>query len=631
MCQRLSILITILLLPAMSPAMEIPRDAAGWSVLRPEPDSRIVYVSASAGDDTSAVVYAASDPALGADPRQPVGTVAPFASIDAAFAAVRAGAPDWVLLRAGDVWDHGKMPLPAGRAVDAPFVIADYGPGDQRPLIRNGNSGAFGTLGSRETGYTGYLVVAGIAFINNHCDPADPAYDASLDPKTSNLRTGHADVYHLLFEDCRFRFTQVNVQRLGDWRLHDIGFRRCQFLDSYSRSGHGQGLFVSKTAVDLEECLFDHGGWLQQAGDGLGTEDGVATIFNHNFYYSSCSDFRMVGNAFLRSSSMQKFRADETGLMADLLFENNLIVEGEVGLSIGGNSDEPDRFVRPVVRDNVLLDIGRTHPTDRSLAWYIGIQDWSGGLLAGNLMLHQQDAGIRNAHGISFSTSATHHVLVRDNIVHGFLQGRGLKLGAVGSDVLLLRNRVDFASPDALPIQIQGDAGTLAGYRFRDNTWMGSREDGNFVTIDRDAVILAGWQAASGETGTRTSATAHPDPERTVETYMASLGREASMDAFVAAMRANTRRTWDPAFTAAAVNDYIRAGFLADERPGRRILIGIGHPEAAQARLQPYYSERLDEAGGCAFPGLPVEGDAPIAFTGRLVPAESRPTPDGDG
>ena len=51
------------------------------------------------------------------------------------------------------------------------------------------------------------------------------------------------------------------------------------------------------------------------------------------------------------------------------------------------------------------------------------------------------------------------------------------------------------------------------------------------------------------------------DPDRTIETYMASLGEEPTHDAFMREATRQSKYTWRHAFTAATVNAYVREGF----------------------------------------------------------------------
>ena len=85
------------------------------------PDSRLIYVSSSVGQDTND----------GMSPGTPKKTLA------GAVAAIRDGYPDWVFLLRGDTWNEGFAPFEfSGRSVDEPIVITAYGPGDSSPMIR---------------------------------------------------------------------------------------------------------------------------------------------------------------------------------------------------------------------------------------------------------------------------------------------------------------------------------------------------------------------------------------------------------------------------------------------------------------------------------------------------------------
>jgi len=71
-----------------------------------------------------------------------------------------------------------------------------------------------------------------------------------------------------------------------------------------------------------------------------------------------------------------------------------------------------------------------------------------------------------------------------------------------------------------------------------------------------------GWLSVSGEIGAFAGLSAFPDPSRRMESYQASIGESATFDAFVSAVRAMGRFTWDERHTAAQINDYIRGGFF---------------------------------------------------------------------
>lgn len=72
-------------------------DPDGWTILEPAADTRIYYVDATGGDDSTAQHV---DAAAVADPRNP-GPVNAFKTLTAAANAARDGYPDWVLLKRG--------------------------------------------------------------------------------------------------------------------------------------------------------------------------------------------------------------------------------------------------------------------------------------------------------------------------------------------------------------------------------------------------------------------------------------------------------------------------------------------------------------------------------------------------
>ncbi len=51
------------------------------------------------------------------------------------------------------------------------------------------------------------------------------------------------------------------------------------------------------------------------------------------------------------------------------------------------------------------------------------------------------------------------------------------------------------------------------------------------------------------------------DPDRSLETYMGTLGETPTLEAFLVEARAQSRSNWRPEFTAVEVNAYVREGF----------------------------------------------------------------------
>ncbi len=106
------------------------------------PDSRLVYVSSSTGDDANDGLSAAT----------------PKKTLAAAAALMREGFPDWMLLRGGDVWLEGLAGYPlSGRSDSEPMVITTYGAVDVPASVSPREASA-----ARPTGE--YLVVSNIRF-----------------------------------------------------------------------------------------------------------------------------------------------------------------------------------------------------------------------------------------------------------------------------------------------------------------------------------------------------------------------------------------------------------------------------------------------------------------------------------
>jgi hypothetical protein len=285
-------------------------------------------------------------------------------------------------------------------------------------------------------------------------------------------------------------------------------------------------------------------------------------MFNHDTYFGDCCDVVFRGNMFLRAASMgNKWRSDTTGASRNILIDDNLYVEGEIALGIGGNTSEPLRFANVTVINNVMLDIGRSRLTGRTLGWYLDIQDWDGGLVANNCLLHQASDEVRNSYGINVSGGSGRNVLIAGNVIHGIKSNHPgiILVGAPGlQSIRLSGNAVQFAE---VGTRIASAEGPMAGYVLAGNSYFTSRAPAQWFTVDKQDAGLAVWGAETGEQNPGHMPMAFPDPGRTVETYMASLGGQPSFDAFIAAVRAQSMEHWDPALTASAVNEYVRAGF----------------------------------------------------------------------
>jgi len=551
------------------PARWLPTDSQGWTVLRPNAESRLIYVSAD-GDDATARPYAAASVEVGSDPTQPAGEIRAYRTIAAAKAQLRPEQPDWLLLRRGDAWKESLGKMASGGGSEAPAVTCAYGPKRERPVIMPGQE--VGMQFDMKRGFHD-IVISDLEIYSHTKDPQHP--DFGKQP----TRGGGAGFYlgetavgeRLLFEDCCFRYGGFSFTCRG--RMKDLVLRRNLVLGNYSENSHSQGCWGSQITVLLEENIFDHNGWLKQ-GTGNKQAGGGATIFNHNTYFCDCHEVIFRGNMFLRASSIgNKWTAnDGPGSTRNIVMDDNLYVEGEIGFSIGGNAQGPLRFKNVQVTNNVLLDLGRGRPTLRNLGWGLDIQDWDGGLVANNCFLHQASPDITNVHAINVTSGddkgryrgmGVHcrNVSVCDNVVHGLISGGSAVVVSHGALMENVEIRGNAVQMPGLPTRLVRVSGELGGVQFSGNRYYSDAVPGEWFEADRRPFSPGDWATASGERDAVMKQQAFTDPGRCIETYMAQLGKSPTFDAFLDEVRRQSKTNWHPEFTATAVNAWVRAGF----------------------------------------------------------------------
>ncbi|NLF39486.1 hypothetical protein GX586_08575 [bacterium] len=561
----------IALIPAVlcitARAFGLPLDANGWTVFTPSPDSRICYVSSTSGNDGAAAYYAPSSGVIGSDPFNPTGAVKAFSTISAALAQARSGYPDWVLLKRGDAW-YSTMAIKSGRSPGQPFLFGAYGEG-ARPLVKAASNTALSVCCNSFTNFA----VAGIHLYAHTRDTNSSEYVSGAGSTGMRLYSGGM-LANVLIEDCCIQFFLTAIVIEGNGEIENITIRRNVLIDSYSISSHSQGLYASHPRnFIVEENVFDHNGWLIQ-GTGSNTQaGGAATMFNHNTYIGSPSNAVFRNNLFLRGASMNnKWRCDTSGGSGAILIDNNLYAEAEIGIGIGGNTEEPYRFVGVTIISNVIIDVGRTRPTGRYLAWYMDIADWDGGIVCDNLFLRQTN-GLGNTHGISM-TGFCRDLLITSNIFHGFGSGVGLtySIGTSKTDVVMADNIFQFPTSN---VQIAQIAGAFTNYLFSGNWYYTDRSSSQWFRVNNVDRDITAWRALSGEADAHAGQRTFADPGRCVESYQATIDGTGSFESFVAAARAQSKQNWRADYTAQAVNDYIRQGFVIPEPLGGAVILPL--------------------------------------------------------
>jgi len=325
----------------------------GWTVVTPSADSRIVYIAAesSGGNDASAAAvygrgyYLPSDPEIGPDPTQPVGTVVAYRNPQEVMKVLRGtgpnhvngGNPEWILFRRGDsfpnsimdanytywgkleptfdgmgiwvwAWTGTSFSYEAGqfwgRSDTEPFVISAWGPvSEARPVFPNGFA----------------------ARIPN-------SVVSSLDVQ-SRAGLQYLATRNLILEDCRSQGHGM-IAINGGGSNASVTLRRCVFADGWNSGGHNSSPFngtVEGTKITIEECVFDKNGYKENPAD--------ATQWTAT-YISSLSRGGEDGNAEL-GTGVQPTRTwfDRNWYMSGNA-GNTLILRGNIAARTGGGAEQ---------------------------------------------------------------------------------------------------------------------------------------------------------------------------------------------------------------------------------------------------------------------------------------------------
>jgi len=546
-------------------------DESGWSIITPSEDSRLIYVSSSLGDDETAEFYAPRDIL---DIQNPV-KIKPYKTIHAAIAQSRQGFPDWILLRRGDQWEvAARAELKAGRSVDERSVFTSYGQSPDRPVITRSDGKEMLRIWTSRN----YVAVTGISFYADERDPKSLNFAGwgNVGDVNGILIYGPEGVKmgSILLEDNHFNYLSQGISIIGSAEHVDIVIRRNIITNSYSESGHAQGVGATSASAMLEENIFDHNGWLiqQRLKDGEEETEGQGTMYNHNTYFRRAVDTVFKNNIFLRPSSIHnKWTAnptvkgiDEIG-SSNLLMENKLYVGGEIGISAGGNDDYDTghRWSNIRIIDNVMLAIGRDRPTNRNLAWHIDAIDWDGGNICGNYLLKNDNTLVQNINGIKVS-GHSRDITISRNILHDlYMSNSSNNNGALRindepkTNIIIRENRIQLAGSEMRLVITEN----LASTTFESNTYYSDADDDQWFRVNEVNYSFDEWKGLSSDLNSQNDRQDFVEPERTFETYLDSIGFGSSIDSFVRSAMEQPTRTWSENFSAKRINAYIREGY----------------------------------------------------------------------
>ena len=81
------------------------------------------------------------------------------------------------------------------------------------------------------------------------------------------------------------------------------------------------------------------------------------------------------------------------------------------------------------------------------------------------------------------------------------------------------------------------------------------------VSFARCCYDIDTWRSVSGDSNSTVGQDSFLEPKRTFETYLSSIGLDASIDDFMEQAVTQSKGNWNRDFTAQAVLDYIREAY----------------------------------------------------------------------
>ncbi len=533
--------------------LSVSQDSDGWTVVTPASDTKKVYVSSSLGSDTN----------NGLSPTTPVKTISKGTSL------LRDGSPDWLLLNRGDVWNESFLRWrKSGRSAQDPLLITSYGDG-ARPRIETGQG--FGiTLGSSTVQEVNFVNIIGLHFYAHTRDPKSSAYQGNTAGDNGIVVVSKTNSF--LVEDCQADYYVSDIVLQNFYGpVQNVVVRRNVFNDAYSTTQHSQGLYAyGINGLTIEDNVFDHNGWNESI---TGAQ---ATIYNHNIYLDSNNTGVVVRRNIIANAGSHGLQARSGGIVQDNLFLRNAI-----GMSFGfvnGSTVMPGG-VTGDVSGNVFLESRDIAGAGRGWAIEVGnIKAGANTRIHDNIFSEDSQKlypAIMLNIGIGVDNQANsvgiNDLTIEDNIVHKWDMGLSTSNqyvdGGTGYNAmnnLIVRNN-DFQDSLAATIISHGHPLHTDQEHWSNNRYYDKSPTTQWFNHGGTTISLDAWRAY--EPTAQNIDLQYLDPDRTAETYYASIGGDGTLQGFLNETRLQSHDNWRTQYLAPATIGYVRAGFNIDVNP----------------------------------------------------------------
>ena len=532
--------------------LSVALDANGFTVVTPEAGSRVIYVSSSLGNDAN-------------DGLSPT---APVKSLDHAKSLLRDKSGDQMLLARGDVW-HATLGdwTKSGRSSGQPMVIGAYGTG-LRPRLDTGTANAFSIQAASAN--VKHLSLLGLHLVASARVPGLADFAPSTKDGGNGLRIlSRTD--DLLVEDCVVQAYGDNIL-LQDYSgpQTNVTLRRNLVVDAYSTDGgNSQGLYAyGVKGLLVEGNLFDHNGWSE-------TVPGApATIYNHNIYIASNNASVVVRDNVIANASSHGLQARSGGRV-----ENNVFLDNPIGMTFGvvKSASVTAGGVSGVVNGNVFLGTRDISGAGRGNGMEVGNTRPNIPTVVSNNIFAQANVAAGKDYAIQLGyagddspngelAAGINDLTVQGNIVYRwskglrfdgqFVPGAG---GRFGLNRLTVRGN-DFQQVINERLLAHESPIDAAQERWSDNRYDARAGSTGEIFLGGRGVTPERW-ASQHEPSGSIRRVAYVEPDRSADTYAALTAGVASRATLLGEFRASSCQLWRPQFTAAALIEYVRAGF----------------------------------------------------------------------
>jgi len=514
-------------------------DSAGWTILNPSTDSRIIYVS-SAGSSNPRPYSKAE---VGSDPTHPAITVQAYSNVADALAQIRDGYPDWVLFKKGDTFVVNGLYGANGRSASEPEVIGSYGTGN-RPLIKTGSNNGFDTRA---------LDIHDRAIVGLHfwADSWD-GHDSGPGGIYYVTNTGN----RILFEDNMIENYGAGISISPQVSFFDISFRRNVIIDgnrAYTDNNGAAGIFTSNTqglilvdgnVMDIRTSLVNAGH--RQSEYVYSTQD--------NGQHGSEANI-IVRNNWFRNSGRGAVQC-RSGCDA----YNNVFIRNDLGITLGSD-------------DN--LDVSTGHVFNNTFVYSrnynVGNQPKGIGVwpvhslnveIDHNLIVHSSDGTGNAAFTIPWNAANTN---IHDNVVYNWtktsaeIEPATVLNGPIALNSVILKNN-ELQPGGQAYIAWWGTSShpliTVSGNKYwtEISSWP-------FFLGGVGGLSFSQWVSATGDNSVFEKIQ-YSHPERNPESYAQSLGLGYNIENLMTSVRSLSKENWDTRFTTDGFNGYIRQGFV---------------------------------------------------------------------